>query len=101
MKSDQDCMDEAMEVIRDLLYQFAYRGEENGRAALFTGGLSALESGFSFVFWDNPHFEPELECDYEECHSFATSGAMTPNGYKRLCGKHYRELNAESNNLSL
>ena len=97
MKSDQECMDEAMGVIKDLLYQFAYTGQKDGRAMIWTGGLSALESGFSFVGWDDPHFTPESECNHEGCYELATSGTPTPMGYKWLCSKHYQELNAEQN----
>lgn len=84
--------DEAAEVVKDLLHQFAYSGEKDGRAMLWTGGLSALEWGFKFVGWDNPHFTPELECEQTDCHAMAECGANTPDGYKRLCGKHYQEL---------
>ena len=90
-------IDEAKEVIIDLLNQFAYTGQKDGRAMIWTGGLSALESGFSFVGWDDPHFTPELECNHEGCYELATSGAPTPMGYKRLCLKHYQELEAEQN----
>lgn len=90
-------IDEAREVVIDLLNQFAYTGHKDGRAMIWTGGLSALESGFSFVGWDDPHFMPELECNHEGCYEFATCGTPTPTGYKRLCEKHYQELKAEQN----
>ena len=84
--------DESVEIIKDLLYQFAYPGEKNGRAMLWTGGVSALEWGFKFMGWDNPHFTPELECNYPCCHLIAECGTPTPDGYKRLCGKHFNEI---------
>ena len=90
-------LEEAKEIIIDLINQFAYTGQKDGRAMIWTGGLSALESGFSFVGWDDPHFTPELECDYEGCYELATSGTPTPTGYKWLCSKHYQELKAEQN----
>ena len=88
----QTPLDVAIDVIKDLLHQFAYSGEKDGRAMLWTGGLSALESGFEFVGWDNPHFTPELECERTDCHAAAVCGASTPDGYRRLCSKHYQEL---------
>ena len=79
------------EVIEDLLLQFAYRTSTGGRLALGTGGLSALESGFGALGWDDPHLIPDYECERDGCHKEATCGTPTPDGYKRLCGNHYTE----------
>ena len=81
--------DDPAEVIEDLLCQFAYRTKKNGRLALTTGGLSALESGFCAIGWDDPHPIPDAECQRDGCHEEATCGTPTPDGYKRLCGEHY------------
>ena len=89
-----DTEDSPEEVIEDLLWQFAYRGEKDGRLVLCTGGLSALESAFVAVGWNDPHPVPELECQAEDCHKEATCGRPTPDGYKRLCGDHYRQITA-------
>lgn len=83
---------DANDIIEDLLYQFAYRTKSNGRLALTTGGLSALEGGFSALGWDDPHLLPENECEQEGCHDEATCGKPTPAGYKRLCYTHYSQL---------
>ena len=81
-------LEEAKEIIIDLLNQFAYTGKKDGRAILTTGGLSALECGFSFVGWDDPHFIPERECQHPGCFDLASCGTPTPGGYKWLCSKH-------------
>ena len=47
-------IDEAREVVIDLLNQFAYTGQKDGRAMIWTGGLSVLESGFGFVGGTTP-----------------------------------------------
>lgn len=31
-------------------------------------------------------------CDEPDCWEFSSCGTPTPTGYRRTCGKHYREL---------
>ena len=83
--------DDVKEFAEDVVYQFGYYGQYNGRLHIGHGGLSTLEWAFDILGWDNPHPAPEFECEIEGCHEHATCGAPTSEGYKRMCGKHYRE----------
>jgi hypothetical protein len=79
---------EARGVIEDMAGQFAYETKLRGRAALTSGGLSALESAFSYLGWDDPHAVPHRECQIKGCHDFIHGGTPTKSGYKMLCSKH-------------
>ena len=82
-----------IEVIEDLCHQFAYHAHSDERGKyLTTGGLSALEHAFWILGWDDPHYVAEGGCQHPGCKAWDTCGTPTPDGYKRLCGKHYREL---------
>lgn len=83
--------EEHLEIIRDLVGQFAYKSTVNGRAAYTTGGLSALEAGFAALDWDDPQPAPECECQHPDCHKWVTGGTPTKDGYKFLCSDHFRE----------
>jgi hypothetical protein len=80
-----------LSVIEDMAYQFAYETKHRGRAALTTGGLSALESAFDALAWRDPHPIPESECQTRGCHERASCGTPTKDGYRRLCGRHYSD----------
>lgn len=82
---------ELRETVEDLVGQFAYQTRQQGRAALGTGGLSALEWAFRVLGWPDPKPVPEGECQAAECHEWATCGRPTTDGYKRLCGPHDRQ----------
>ena len=84
-------MDDMKEFAEDVVYQFGYYGQYNGRLHIGHGGLSTLEWAFDILGWDNPHPAPEFECEIDGCHEHATCGAPTSDGYKRMCGKHYIE----------
>lgn len=84
-------MDDMKEFAEDVVYQFGYYGQYNGRLHIGHGGLSTLEWAFDILGWDNPHPVPEFECEIDGCHEHATCGAPTSDGYKRMCGKHYAE----------
>ena len=84
-------VDDMKEFAEDVVYQFGYYGQYNGRLHIGHGGLSTLEEAFDILGWDNPHPAPEFECEIDGCHEHATCGAPTSDGYKRMCGKHYRE----------
>lgn len=79
------------EFAEDVVYQFGYYGQYNGRLHIGHGGLSTLEWAFDILGWDNPHPAPEFECEIDGCHEHATCGAPTSDGYKRMCGKHFEE----------
>ncbi len=84
---------ESREIIEDLLHQFAY---DTQHGALCTGGLSALESAFDYVGWEDPHpLEEELICNDESCDKRATCGTPTDTGYQRLCSDHYHAAQEE------
>jgi hypothetical protein len=34
----------------------------------------------------------EVACDYSGCKEQSTCGTPSPDGYLRLCGRHYREI---------
>ena len=80
------------ETIEDLALQFGYQTTKNGVPVLTAGGLSALEGAFAVLGWDDPRPMPEAACQADGCGAWATCGTPTPNGYKRLCGKHYAEM---------
>lgn len=86
LKRDAE-LQEAREVIEDLVNQFAYDADNPPR--LHTGGLSALESAFAFLGWEDPHPVPERGCQMVGCQSMASCGTPTEDGYKWLCSWHY------------
>ena len=78
------------EFAEDVARQFGYRGTTpDGRAAYTAGGLSTLEWAWSLLGWPDPKPAPECECQEEGCHEWANGGRPTPDGYKRLCSRHY------------
>ena len=84
-------VDDMREFAKDVVYQFGYYCNSNGRLCLAHGGLSTLEWAFDILDWENLHPVPEHECEIEGCHEHATCGALTKDGYKRMCGNHCRE----------
>ena len=83
------------EFAEDVARQFGYHGTTpGGRPAYTTGGLSTLEWAWSILNWPDPKPAPECECQEEGCHEWATSGRPTPDGYKWLCGRHFRKYAA-------
>lgn len=87
--------DPVREALESMVWQFAYRTVARGRLALTTGCLSALEEAFEVLGWDDPHFSHECDeqcCQHPGCLTWATCGAPTPDGYKRLCCEHYLQL---------
>lgn len=89
-------MDDMKEFAEDVVYQFGYYGQYNGRLHIGHGGLSTLEWAFDILGWDNPHPAPEFECEIDGCHEHATCGAPTSDGYKRMCGKHFAERRTDN-----
>ena len=83
-------MNDIRQALEDMVWQFAYRGIVKCKLVLHTGGLSALESAFDALGWDDPH-EVEMEfnaCEVEGCNQWAENGVHWGNLYLRLCGKH-------------
>ena len=89
-------VDDMKEFAEDVVYQFGYYGQYNGRLHIGHGGLSTLEWAFDILGWDNPHPAPEFECEIDGCHEHATCGAPTSDGYKRMCGKHFAERRTDN-----
>ena len=83
------------EFAEDVVYQFGYYCQNGGRLHITHGGLSTLEWAFYILGWENPHPVPECECEIEGCHEHATCDTPTADGYKRVCGKHFRNFNAK------
>src|SRR4051812_19687259 len=77
-------------VVEDLVGQFAFKSNDDKRHWLHTGGLSALEDAFAALGWEDPHYVEEGGCEHPGCARWATCGTPTPDGYRRLCGEHYR-----------
>ena len=83
------------EFAEDVARQFGYHGTTpDGRPAYTTGGLSTLEWAWSILDWPAPKPAPECECQEEGCRAWATTGRPTPDGYKWLCGRHFRKYEA-------
>ena len=87
------------EFAKDVAHQFGYHSHQNGRLMLTHGGLATLEWAFDILGWENPHPDPENECQYEGCHHYASCGTPTKDGYKRLCSYHFNELRAKDTNV--
>ena len=80
----------------DVAYQFGYYFPIKDMLYISTGGLSTLERAFDILGWNDPHPVPECECEFPGCHEHATCGTPTKDGYKRVCGKHFAELDREA-----
>ncbi len=78
--------------LENMVDQFAYSLDDPPR--ITTGGLSALEHAFRVLGYPDPKEMPERKCQYPlfDCDKTATCGIPTPNGYKRVCGKHFQLL---------
>ena len=88
---------EMRQFAQDVAYQFGYYCQYKGRLHIGHGGLSTLEWAFDILGWDSFHPVPECECEIDGCHEHATCGTLTEDGYKFMCGKHYRERNDNEN----
>jgi hypothetical protein len=83
------------EALEDMVWQFGYRGVKNNKPVIHTGGLSALESAFEVLGWDDPHYLPEegYTCEVVGCVEPDTCGTHWGDNplYLRLCSEHYRQ----------
>lgn len=85
-----------LEALEDMVFQFGYRGVKNGKPVIHTAGLSALESAFEALGWDDPHYLPEqgYTCEIEGCVEPDVMGTPWKNEgeanppYLRLCSEH-------------
>lgn len=68
--------DKFHEALEDMTWQFAYRSHDAKRKWLTTGGLSALESAFAALGWDDPHYVEECGCEHPGCTAWATCGTV-------------------------
>lgn len=81
------------EALEDMVWQFAYHGQNEGKPFLYTGGLSALESAFSVLGWDDPHYIEDTNgscCDVEGCGGQIVCGGShwRESGYWCICARH-------------
>lgn len=85
-------MDKYRDVLEEMVWQFAHRGVKDGKSILWTGGLSALETAFEALGWDDPKFFEDMEgiCDVEGCAEWTVSQgtAWGDTGYWCVCSKH-------------
>jgi len=42
--------------------------------------------------WEDPHIVTGGGCDWPGCNDWTCCGLPTPDGYKRLCSRHYEEM---------
>ena len=61
-------------VVKDLVWQFAYRGNDHSGKWLSTGGLSALEGAFKALGWNDPYYVEGGGCEHPGCKAWATCG---------------------------
>lgn len=71
------------DALEGMVWQFASRTMIDGRRALSTMGLSALEEAFEALGWDDPHFTDFGGCEIDGCEQWANSTGS----YPRSCGK--------------
>ena len=88
-------MNKYKEALEEMVWQFGYRGVKNNKPVIHTGGLSALESAFSVLGWDDTHYLPEegYTCEVVGCMEEDTAGTHWGNSglYLRLCHEHYMQ----------
>ena len=80
------------DALEDMVNQFAYSLDNPPR--ITTGGLSALEHAFDALGYPDPKEMPDRKCQYPyfNCQNTATCGTPTPDGYKMVCGIHFKIL---------
>jgi len=85
--------DKLREALESMVNQFAYVGQDENGPTLLEIGYSAVREAFEALGWQSPKPIPERKCQAEGCKKEATCGTPTKDGYKRLCGSHYNEVN--------
>jgi hypothetical protein len=86
-------MDHYKKALEGMVDQFAYVLDDPPR--ITTGGLSALEYAFDALGYPDPKEMPERKCQYQDCNKTATCGIPTKNGYRCVCGEHFRKIDEE------
>jgi hypothetical protein len=83
-------MNTLKEALEDMVYQFAYRGVVKNKPVIHSGGLSALESAFDALRWENPHYIPEQgnTCEITGCMEPVCCGQRWGDMYLSMCHKH-------------
>ena len=90
------------EALVGMVWQFAHKGQKNGKPIVFTGGLSALEDAFTALGWEDPHNgtgamwngqiveDGPWVCDVEGCGGWtvAQGTAWPDTGYWHCCSMH-------------
>lgn len=92
MTSPEERIQELTEALEDMVNQFAYIGNNGKTTTYHTGGLPALKGAFDVLGWEENHPCPHRKCETDGCLEEGTCGTPTKDGYKRLCGKHYDEV---------
>lgn len=80
------------DALEDMVWQFGHRSVNAKGKFICSGGLSTLEYAFGILGWEDIHYVEEGGCQYEGCLDWDTCGIPVKGGYKRVCGKHYQEL---------
>jgi hypothetical protein len=83
-------MNDLREALESMVYQYGYQVTINKKPAIIAGGMSALESAFSALGWDDPHFinEEGNTCEVAGCLHPISSGTNWGKYYLMLCHKH-------------
>lgn len=77
------------EELQGLVWQFGHRTVFDGRLAITPGGLSALESAFEALGWDEQHFVgDEHACEIDGCQRWPVMGSKWDGLYMALCSEH-------------
>jgi len=85
--------EKAVDVLEEMVWQFAYDGIKDNKLVLHTGGLSALKGAFEELGWDDPHFYKDTDgvtCDVKDCFKRGVTGGInwSETGYWLLCNEH-------------
>ena len=88
-------MSKYKEALESMVFQFGFRSVTDGKAAIWTGGMSALEEAFAALGWVYPHYLPEegYTCEVVGCMEADTYGTHWDKSklYLRLCYEHYHQ----------
>jgi len=84
--------DRELECIERLVWQFGCQSMCGEDRVISTCGLGALEDAFDVLGWEDPHIVTGGGCDWPGCNDWTCCGLPTPDGYKRLCSRHYEEM---------
>ena len=87
--TDKEALKDAL---TEMVWQFAHRGQHDGKPVLHTGGLSALEGAFDALGWADPLVVEDGPwiCDVEGCGGWTVAQGMAwpDTGYWHSCRLH-------------